>query len=146
VAGELFPFHYGAVMLQKIFTILLLWIGLFVAAGCRPRGPATYPVSGDVTFDGQPIAQGEILFRAADGASGSWAGKITAGKYSLQSTAGEKRVEITATRQVETVAAPTGEAPLSVQMYIPEKYNTKSELKASVTAQGPNKFDYSLTP
>ena len=113
--------------------------------GCGPRGPVTYPVSGTVKVDGQPVANGEIIFRAADGATGSWEAKITDGSYSLESTAGEKRVEITARRKIDAAGnADSGEPAFSFEAYIPEKYNEKSDLKATVTSAGPNVFDFDL--
>ena len=115
--------------------------------GCGPSGPVTYTATGQVTFEGQPVQEGEIIFRAADGASGSWEGKIVGGSYSLQTTEGSKRVEITARRKVEGApAAESGEPALSFESYIPEKYNEKSELTANVTPSGPNEFNFELIP
>ena len=121
---------------------------LLVAAsltGCGPSGPKTYTATGEVTFDGDPVEEGEIIFRAADGASGSWEGRIVGGSYSLETTAGAKRVEITARRKIEgAAAAASGEPAISFESYIPEQYNEKSELTANVTADGDNQFDFPL--
>jgi hypothetical protein len=119
---------------------------LSLACGCGPAGIVTHPVSGSVTFDGQPVAEGEIIFRVPDSAQGSYAAKIHDGRYELESTAGAKRVEITAYRTVETAAAPSGEGAQNRQMYLPAKYNEQSQLRAEVTAAGPNTFDFALTP
>ena len=99
-----------------------------------------------MTFDGQPVEEGEIIFRAADGTQGSWEEKISSGAYSLRTTPGQKRVEITARRKVETPAAASGEPAISFQMYIPEEYNEDSKLTANVTPEGPNQFDFLLEP
>jgi hypothetical protein len=125
---------------------LAICVSLLGIAGCAPKGPKTYPVAGEVTFDGQPVAEGEIIFRAADGAQGSWAAKITGGSYALESTAGAKRVEITAHRQIEVAPSASGEGGINYEMYIPEKYNEKSDLTREVTPAGPNKFDFPLEP
>ena len=102
------------------------------------------PVSGSVTFAGQPVADGEIAFRSADGATASWAGPIVAGRYALESTIGPKRVEVIAVRP-KPGAKPkaSGEGVIN-EMYIPDRYNLESELKADVTASGPNEFDFKL--
>lgn len=116
-------------------------------AGCGPSGPETYEVSGEVTFDGQPVAEGQIVFRSAEGSSASWAGAIKDGRYALAATAGKKRVEITATRQVQTAQdSPSGQGAFTFESYIPAKYNSQSELTVEVTPEGPNEFDFSLEP
>ena len=120
---------------------------LVLLLGCGPSGPETYIATGSVTFDGEPVTEGEIIFRAADGATGSWETRIIDGSYTLETSPGTKRVEITARRQVEgTPAAASGEPAMSFESYIPEKYNDKSELTAEVTPSGPNTFDFTLTP
>ncbi len=118
---------------------------LALAAGCG-SADGLHAVSGTVTFDGQPVESGEIIFRPNGGTEASAAGKIVGGRYSLRAAPGPKRVEITAMRQVETPQAASGEPALSFQSYIPEKYNRNSELTADVTARGPNGFDFDLTP
>ena len=121
-------------------------LGLALVLGCGPSGPTTYTVTGRVTFDGQPVEEGEIIFRAADGASGSWEARIVGGSYSMEVTPGEKRVEITARRKVEGASpAASGEPALSFESFIPERYNEKSELTANVTPSGPNTFNFALT-
>ena len=117
---------------------------LAAVAGCGTGGPKTVPVSGSVTFAGQPVADGEIAFRSADGAKASWAGPIVAGRYAIKSTVGPKRVEIIAVRP-KPGAQPkaSGEGVIN-EMYIPARYNLESELTADVTAAGPNDFDFKL--
>ena len=116
-------------------------------AGCGPSGPETYEVSGTVTFDGKPVPDGEIVFRDAEGTAGSWAGKIEDGQFRFRSTAGKKRVEIIAYREYEDPALAEGaEGPTTGEMYIPDKYNTKSELSPEVPPEGPNEFDFPLEP
>ena len=125
--------------------VLLLAIAVLFT-GCGPDGPVTYPVSGKVTLAGEPIAEGEIVFRDAAGAEGSRGAKINGGAYAFESTAGAKRVEITAHRKINVPPSPSGEGGVNYEMYIPEKFNVKTELTAEVTAAGPNTFDFSLTP
>jgi hypothetical protein len=117
---------------------------LAALSGCGPGGPKTVPVSGTVTFAGQPVADGEIAFRSADGATASWAGRIVAGRYAIRSTVGPKRVEIIAVRP-KPGAKPkaSGEGVIN-EMYIPDRYNLESELRAEVTTTGPNEFDFTL--
>ena len=133
--------------MKSLHLMLPLSFCALLALGCGPSGPKTYTASGAVTFDGQPVESGEIIFRAADGAAASWEGKIEGGKYSLQVTAGAKRVEITARRQTASpAAADSGEPAIQFESYIPEQYNEKSTLTAEVSADGDNVFDFNLTP
>jgi hypothetical protein len=118
---------------------------LALVTGCGDSGPKTYAVSGAVTFAGEPVGEGEIVFRSAAGSEASCAGRIADGRFSFRATPGKKRVEIVASREVKSAPAESGET-LNLQMYIPEKYNSKSELSADVTPDGPNSFDFRLEP
>jgi len=117
---------------------------LAALAGCGPGGPKTVPVAGSVSFAGQPVAEGEIAFRSADGATASWAGPIAAGRYAIRSTVGPKRVEIIAVRPRSGAKAKASGEGVPNEMYVPARYNLESELKAEVTAAGPNEFDFNL--
>jgi hypothetical protein len=101
--------------------------GLLVLAGCGDGGPKRLPVSGTVSFDGTPIAKGEILFTAPGQAPD--AAPIVDGKFTAQVQPGKKRVEIRASKQV-------GESDMGPIMegYIPARYNESSELEADITA------------
>lgn len=115
-------------------------------AGCGPQGPKTYTVSGTVTFDGQPVAEGEIAFRDAAGQERGYGGKITAGKYSFESTPGSKTVEITAMREIpgKMVEDNPGEKTPAMEMYIPAKYNSETTLTAEVSDSGENVLNFDL--
>ena len=59
---------------------------MLVAAGCSraPAGPQRYPVSGSVTFAGQPVPAGRIVFepdRAAGNSGPAAYGSIVAGRF-----------------------------------------------------------------
>ncbi len=93
------------------------------------------PVTGTVSLDGQPIASGEVIFRAEDGKGPTHAGKIKDGTFSFSSSPGKKRVEITAMRPVpgRTENLNPGSPPSPVlEQCIPEAYNSRSILTAEV--------------
>jgi hypothetical protein len=53
-------------------------------AGCAPRGPALYDVSGTVTYDGKPLPAGQVYFEpdAAKGTDGTQGvANVKGGKY-----------------------------------------------------------------
>lgn len=111
------------------------------AVGCGD-GTDQRQVSGTVTLDGQPVEKGEIAFYPASGNGAPQGGPITDGKFQFQALAGEKRVEITATREAAT-PAPDG-LPNYVS-YIPAKYNSQSTLTETVQDSGANTFTFELT-
>ena len=128
----------------RTFVCLL---GLLVLLGCqKDDGPAKSPVSGQVTLDGTPLAEGQISFMPGNGVGISTGGKITNGTYRVDVPLGEMRVEIRAPKKVGEKSA--YDAPDSPKMpifeeKIPVKYNANSELKTTV-AKGANKADFKL--
>lgn len=128
---------------MRFFCFLsLLSIALIPNSGCGPSGPQRYPVLGTVTFNGSPLESGDIIFHDPAGQLVPDAGKITAGKFSFQSQAGRKRVEIFATRPEGPVDPAMG-AQAQVQ-YIPSRYNRSSELEIEVKPGGSNNFPFTL--
>ena len=113
-----------------------------LAAGCSPSGPKTYPVSGTVTFNGQAVQKGHIVFSPLDGSTAPDAGEILNGEFSLRAQAGKKRVEIDADREVGKMDPVMHTIPR--ESYIPEKYNTQSILEKEVVPDGDNKFAFEL--
>lgn len=118
----------------------LMWGSLFVAAamlvfgGCG-SGPDTHEVKGTVTFDGQPVPEGQIVFES----NSTVGAEIKEGKFTAQVPSGKQKVRITATR--EEGVAPDG-LPNFVS-YIPAKYNEQTTLEEDVT--GPKEVKYDLT-
>ena len=90
------------------------------------------------------------MFRDAAGKLGGSGGTIANGEFAFESTAGKKKVVITAQREVPgktgEPAAPGEPAPPLMEQYIPSTYNDQTTLEADVTDTAEkNKFDFSLT-
>ena len=134
--------HAGVTDRRSWLTAASLWLGIF-CAGCGNRGTPTYPISGRISFDGQPVAAGDVLFVPADPKHGPNAGKIVDGQFHFRAIAGEHRVEIRALRPIPGVAAVLGEFPQ--ENYLPTKYHAGSQLGAKVTSEGPNDYQFDLT-
>jgi hypothetical protein len=118
---------------NRVALFLVLALVVTIASGCpQPEGPPTYPVSGEVTFDGKPVAEGQIIFEPAesDGTRPA-AGPISEGKFRFEIEPGSKRVKVVAEREVGDVDPVMGARRR--ENYIPAKYNEKSELTAEVT-------------
>lgn len=135
------------------FAFIVLLLGCCSLSACgQPAGPARYPVSGKVTFNGEPVETGSIVFRDVDPKSdvAPDGGNIVKGNYSFQAQPGKKRVEILASRPIPG-AAPIARAdrpsaaPIPVEQFIPPAYNAKSELTAEIEPKS-NNYDYALKP
>lgn len=133
----------------SFLLILACSAGTFVGCGGGSTGPATFPVSGKVTFDGAPLAEGQIIFRDADGKVASGAGKIENGEFAFEAIAGKKEVVITATKEIpgKTVAGGAPDEPPvpAMEQFLPEKYNEKTTLEANVSDSGSNEYSFDLT-
>jgi hypothetical protein len=105
------------------------------------------PVSGTVTFDGEPIATGSVMFVPHDRAAVPNVLSVTAGHFEGLVSAGEKRVEVRALRPGRGPAAtgPGAEDAASLVNYIPAKYNDSSSLGRTVEPPGPHVIDLELS-
>ncbi len=138
-----------------------------LAAGCE-GGPALGTVTGQVTMDGEPLADAMVTFVPEEGGVASTGLTDENGEYQLTylerrgAVLGRHTVRVTST-QAQAGAA-TGEIrsdspeylemmagggdyaaqSLSVQETIPARYNTDSELVREVTS-GRNVIDLELT-
>jgi len=137
---------------MQIIRLLIPCLCGFFLTGCTGNsgGPVTYQVSGEVTFEGQPVSEGQILLIPAQGAGQRQAGQIQNGQYSLESTTGMKRVEITAYRTDESKQEPdpagSGKTVAARVQYIPDKFNKQSTLEIEVQTDGENHFTFELAP
>lgn len=143
-------------------------LALLAAAGCGDDSglPQRYAVRGKVTYKGEPVPSGTVIFEPADAQAGRVAqGPIQDGSYSL-STAGEggdgalpgdyKVAIISKTVDMSKVEANRGggagrqddviKAEKSAKRLIPKKYeqSANSELKAKVEPKS-NTIDFDLT-
>src|SRR5690242_9393536 len=90
---------------MKPTLCIVLWASFAGLTGCSGNGPELIPITGTVTFDGQPIPTGNITLMAADGKIAPDAGNILNGQFTFSAKAGLKRVEI----QAERLGAPDPE-------------------------------------
>lgn len=125
---------------------LCSFIGFFLIlnlVGCGPSD-GLVTVSGNVTFEGVPVETGRIQFRSLTGDMRAYSAEIEDGKYELALEPGQARVEIYASRLIpgKTVEVNPGEFDPVGEMYIPEKFNSRSELTVDLEAvSGSQDFD-----
>jgi hypothetical protein len=129
-----------------VTTLRLLLVGLMcvvpgLLTGCGSSEFET--VTGTVTFDGQPLPDGDIIFQPSDPKHGPDAGKIIDGKFTLPVRPGSKKVVIRAARLVPGKKGPMGED--AHEDYIPGKYNDDTTLTADVKPGSKNDFSFPLT-
>jgi hypothetical protein len=132
-----------------IFLSLLTVAVAIGSSGCRrASGLDVHPVSGTVTVDGAPLAEGFITFRALEGDTRGFGGRITDGGYRVEAFAGRARIEVTAARDVpgEFVSGGPGTEPQPKrEQFIPRRYNEKTELEADIPPGGRHGLDFDLT-
>ena len=75
---------------MKLMTNLCVCLMLALSVGCG-NNDGRVVVTGEVTFDGKPLEDGNITFGGAQGAAG--AGKIVDGKFSLAESGDEQGVQ-----------------------------------------------------
>jgi len=121
--------------------ITFVVLGIMLLNGCGDSGTSTYPVTGTVTLGGTPIEKGSIVFDPADGHGTSTMGGIENGQFTAQVPAGEKIIRINAVR---TTDEKDQYGELITESYVPEKYNSESDIKKTVKPGEENKFDLAL--
>jgi hypothetical protein len=133
-------------MRLAIWTSALILIGIQLL-GCGSNKPNEGKVSGQVTFDGQPLKTGSITFVPADGRTATAGGSIADGKYEVQSFIGDTRVQISAPKVVgkhkQYEEMPNSPVLDTIVELLPLRYNTQTELTYTVTAGSQSK-DFEL--
>lgn len=112
---------------------------LLTIAGCRSSssGIEKTVVRGEVSYNGQPIENGQIMFFPIDGTPGPVSGApISNGVYVAEGKGGvpQGRHRV----QIEGYRAPVGanqrvDRELPRFQYVAEKYNTRSELTVEIS-------------
>lgn len=136
-------------MHRPCLSVLMLAVVIIGSSGCRRQpGLNVHPVSGTVTVDGEPLADGWITFRAVEGDSRGFAGRVTKGGYRAEAFAGRVSVAVTASRAVpgEFVrGSPDAEPQPKTEQFIPRRYNEETELEADIPVGGIRGLDFALT-
>jgi hypothetical protein len=141
----------GASMIGNSIRAAVLAAALVAIVGCD-SGPRRQAVSGQVTLDGQPLDFGSITF-VPDPNGPKASGLIEGGRYEIEQSrgplAGQKIVEIRAPQYDPKRPAPANTKEKLYRLDVapealPDRYNSKSELRATVTEDGPNEFNFDL--
>lgn len=120
---------------SRVARLLQFSMACCLLLGCG--GSSLTAISGVVSLDGQPLKEGLIHFVPADGKAPSQAAMIQEGKFRTQLYRTNYKVDIHATKLVDTGAKldekGPGGGPTAVEL-LPARYNTQTELSLDVTA------------
>ncbi|WP_233198696.1 MULTISPECIES: hypothetical protein [Pirellulaceae] len=132
-------------MRTSLALVVCLMLGP-VGCSSSTSGPDMHVVQGTVTFDGKPIETGRILFRQTEGDGRAYSTEIVEGSYKLEVKEGPTEVAITASRLIPGKFDNSNGTPEQMgEMYIPAKYNQKTELNALVKSGSDNQFSFDLS-
>jgi hypothetical protein len=114
---------------------------LFTLVGC---GSGEAEVSGLVRVNGEPLAEGDIIFEESDKSKTPAAAKIVAGKYELKVLPGKKVVRISASRPTAKPDPVMGAA--AREAAIAKEFNTNSSLKVEIKSGNNKDVNFDVKP
>jgi hypothetical protein len=136
----------------RFFALVATAALMISGCGGPTDGLVHHSVSGEVTLEGQPLDGATIVFVPIGFEGPPVGGVIQAGSYSIPTRDGPIRGEYATSiyakkKTGKTFPDPNNAGEMIEESFetIPARYNIKTELKASVTEAGPNRFDYKLT-
>ena len=131
------------------WVVVLSLLGSISLLGCAEgkKTPPQVKVSGNVKYDGKPIASGKIVFESMTPGEIPEPLNITAGLYEGTVAAGKKKIRIYGYKAGKPYPkdTPGGEGINVQENFVPAKYNAETELAKDVSAPGPHTFDFDLT-
>jgi hypothetical protein len=137
----------GLFLLRRLHSTLCLLpaLGLCLLAGCDGGGAVN--IGGMVTYDGQPVEKGAIVFLPADGMGPTAAALIADGKYTVKVAPGRKRVKIEGGKIVGRQPClhndPASPMIDVTEPTVPAEYGENSKLTAEIH-RGMSVLDFNL--
>ncbi len=143
--------------IQRLFIPILAAMVMVASSGCDKSGIEKIVVSGKVTYQGQPVKNGDLLFYPIDGTAGPVSGSsIKDGEYLADGKGGvpigKHRVEI---RGYRSAAPSSSMASKDIEhaerrggqreQYLPAQFNSGSTLVVEVGTGTQSKHDFKLT-
>jgi hypothetical protein len=132
---------------HRCALILLLLLAVCVLAGCAGGSGDRQPVTGLVTYKGEPLQNGSIEFIPHPGVKTSSGAMITNGRFTIPTNKGLDpgiyTVKISAQEGGGATDEPGGLPGKEPKELIPAKYNSKSTLTKEVK-KGDTNFEFKL--
>jgi len=132
---------------------LVLLAALLAVPGCADSHGGRVAVSGKVTVKGQPLKDASISFEPLDGQDTRGGGGVADGAYAIPRDAGLKPGKYLVRLSAgdgktpaggDEAGGPGGSTNIVSVDLIPPDYGVSSTQKVTVTAAGPNAFDFDL--
>ena len=126
---------------SKSTALFLAILAVAPLVGCGPKsGLEKVVVRGKVSYDGQPVANGQVYFNPVKGTKGPVSGApIKDGQYVVEAKGGvpvgTHQVKIEAYRSRGGAADGdllSGRAAGAPEEYLPDKYNQKTQLQVTI--------------
>lgn len=137
--------------MQAVSMFVVITLGCLFYTGCG-KGQTT--ATGSITFDGEPVQQGTIVFESPDGKTPTAGDQIESGRYTITGDTdmlvGPKVVRIQAYRETGRKIpagspAPPGTMVDEIAPFIPAIYNNQSQLTVELTVGVVNEFNFDLS-
>jgi hypothetical protein len=126
------------------YVLLLGLLLTLTLTGCNRDG--WLEIHGNVTYAGQAVEKGQIIFLPANGDGPTAAIQVVNGQYRLRLAPGKKRVQIVGYKVVGhhhwVPNAPSTPLVEDLEQYLPDRYNGKSTLMKEITSGGV--YDFNL--
>jgi hypothetical protein len=129
-------------MNPRYVVLGLLLVGIVVSLGCKPDNPlGRKPVHGKVTVNGEPAPAGSIIFDPGGKGTTLSGAVISQGAYEVLEekglAPGEYMVSVSVPDPARRLVPNRGG-----QMVVADLVPPNSQKKITVTADGPNAFDF----
>ncbi|MBI3462449.1 MAG: carboxypeptidase regulatory-like domain-containing protein [Planctomycetes bacterium] len=137
---------------HRIAMTAVLFAALWLL-GCNRDPLGRYAISGSVTVDGAPLANGNISFQPTESQPTSSGAVVSDGKFSIPRdsglVAGEYRVVVNAAvpgseGKAIPVDAQPGDPPPPARELIPPDWNVSSQHIIEVMPEGPFEFPFEI--
>jgi hypothetical protein len=124
----------------RLVRAVAIWattlLAVAVPLGCS-SGPAVGTITGEVTYDGQPVQKGYVTFTPSDGQSQTGGAEIVDGKFRAERVPVTKmKVELHGVKKTgkKIKAYDTPDSPVSDEEVelLPPKYNFNSDITLDV--------------
>ncbi len=134
-----------------MFRGITLVIAALALVGCNGSTDGRLQITGEVTYDGQPLPDGYLILQPLSG--GSFAGApIKKGKFTVGGKRGPKpgkyQIVIEARRETGKMISTDPDFPEQqepeTEQYLPERYNERSELTEDLSPDN-TYFEWNLT-
>lgn len=120
---------------------LLVAVAVTLGLGGCSRGPKTYPVTGTVKMDNQPVADARVVFTDASLGHSAVGRTDAAGSFALSYLNKEGAPEGNYKVSISKMAASEELKGLFVEQ-VPARYNKATQLTAQVQKDGANVFSF----